>query len=118
MNLTSYADVQKYMTALMTSIISQSSGNSVQSDSQNNAPHGAFWSTLDYNDFVTGDVPNIGVPILVKSSSATSNIILALQGLPPFDGSQFQQMPADGPPFLTAAQIAPLAAWIDAGCPQ
>jgi hypothetical protein len=113
-----YAQLQAYLTQILTSNISSQTGSSEQDDAINNSPHGAFWSTLSYNDFVTGDVPNMGMPVLVKGSSAKSNIILALTGQPPFDGSQFSQMPADGPPFLTAAQIAPIAAWIDAGCPQ
>jgi hypothetical protein len=60
--------------------------------------------------------------VLVPGSSAQSNLILALRGAPgtPFDPASgvFGQMPGDGPPFLTAAQIQPIADWIDAGCPQ
>jgi hypothetical protein len=50
-----------------------------------------------YNNSVTGEaIPDF--PILTKGSGKTSNIILALSGLPPFDGSTFQQMPVNGPP--------------------
>jgi hypothetical protein len=118
MTITSYAQLQQYLTQILTSNISTKTGNTEQADSQNRAPHGAFWSTLAYNDFVNGNVPNVGVPILIKSNSAGSNLILALRGQAPFDGSTFPRMPADGPPFLTDAQIAPIAAWIDAGCPE
>jgi len=116
--ITSYTQLQQYLTQILTTNISAQTGNTEQSDSENQSPHGAFWSTLSYNDFVNGEVPNLGVPILVKSNSAKSNLILALGGQPPFDGSEFPQMPADGPPFLTDGQIAPIAAWIDAGCPE
>jgi hypothetical protein len=116
--ITSYVQLQQYLTQILTANISLQTGNTEESDSENTAPHGAFWNSLSYSDFVTGDVPNIGVPILVKSKSGASNLILALRGQAPFDGSQFERMPADGPPFLTEEQIAPIAAWIDAGCPQ
>jgi hypothetical protein len=93
------------------------------------APHKDFWSTMSYNDFVTGNVPNVldpttqkPIPILVKGNSAKSNIILALQGAPgtlfdPNSGA-FGQMPANGPPFFSASQIKAIAGWIDAGCPE
>jgi hypothetical protein len=113
-----YAELQQYLTAILTANISSQTGNTEQADSENQSPHGAFWNTLSYDDFVNGDVPNIGVPILVKGDSTQSNLILALRGEPPFDGSSFRRMPADGPPYLTAAHIAPIAAWIDRGCPK
>ena len=116
--ISSYAQFQQYLTKILTSNISTQTGNNEEQDSENQSPHGAFWNTLAYNDFVNGTVPNVGLPILVKGNSADSNFIKALRGQPPFDGSQFPQMPADGPPFLTDAQIAPMAAWIDAGCPE
>ncbi len=116
--ITSYAQLQQYLTQILTSNISSQTGNTEEADSENQSPHGAFWNTLSYSDFVTGNVPNVGIPILIKSNSAKSNIILALRGQAPFDGAEFPQMPADGPPYLTEQQIAPIAAWIDAGCPE
>jgi hypothetical protein len=47
-----------------------------------------------------------------------SNIIKALQGVAPFDGPIFPQMPADGPPFASNDQIQPLADWINRSCPK
>ena len=100
-----------------------------------NAPHHAFWISLTYEQFVNGCVPDPNgiaggppcvtdehgnpVQILTKGNSKTSNIILALSGLPPFDGppDPFKQMPDGSPPFAPD-QIAALAAWIDAGCPE
>ena len=124
-SLNSWADVQAFLTA---------NGGSASS-----APHQAFWETLTYDQFINHCVPDpngeAGGPpcitdqnpppppngqtyqILVPGHSGESNIILALSGLPPFDGSVFPQMPAGGP-YLTQAQIDELAAWIDKGCPQ
>jgi hypothetical protein len=91
------------------------------------APHGSFWTTMSYTDFVTGNVPNVTdqngnpVPVLVKGDSKQSNIILALRGEGPlFDPNTgiYGQMPANGPPFFTPAQIGQVADWIDAGCPN
>jgi len=117
-NITSYAQLQDFMTSIMKSNISSQSGQPEQTDAITQSPHGAFWATLSYNEFVNGEVPNMGIPILVKGDSKHSNLILALQGAPPFDGSEFDRMPADGPPWFTDDQIASIATWIDAGCPQ
>jgi hypothetical protein len=90
------------------------------------SPHKAFWRSLTYDQLVNGNVPGVTepktgqpIPILVKGDSAQSNLILALQGSGPlFSPDEFGQMPANGPPFFSADQIASIAAWIDAGCPQ
>ena len=120
--LKSWAEVQAFLTANASTAAS--------------APHQLFWKALTYDQFVNGNVPdhsgqwggppsitnppspgNPPVKILVKGKSAQSNIILALSGLAPFDGSVFNQMP-DGGPYLTQDQINQLAGWIDAGCPE
>lgn len=108
--LNSYADVQKNLNDLVTTLGSNIGG----------APHGAFWNTMTYQQFTTGNVPGVkgDWKVLEVSSSGKSNIILALRGDPPFDGSTFPQMPADGPPFASPEQIQPLADWIDKGCPN
>jgi hypothetical protein len=90
------------------------------------SPHKAFWMDLTYDQFVNGNVPSVTepetgkpIPILVKGNSEQSNLILALQGSGPlFSPNEFGQMPANGPPFFSPDQIASIAAWIDAGCPQ
>jgi outer membrane protein assembly factor BamB len=95
----------------------------------NQAPHKDFWATLSYDEFVTGNVPNVQdpntgkpMPILVKGDSSKSNLILALRGakgtLFDPDTGAIGRMPANGPPYFTAAQINAIAGWIDAGCPQ
>jgi hypothetical protein len=114
-----YSDLQQYIDSILTANGESPVGN----------PHQQFWDTLNYNQFITGNVPNVADPtsgqpmkILVVGNSKASNLILALQGaagtvFDPGTGT-FGQMPANGPPFFTAEQIAPIAAWIDAGCPN
>jgi hypothetical protein len=95
------------------------------------APHKGFWDTLNYAQFTTGNVPGVNFgpsppyPIIVQWNGAASNIVLALQGKGPlFDPNTgtFGQMPANANPpsmpYFTAAQVAPIAAWIDAKCPN
>jgi len=90
-------------------------------------PHKDFWD-LTYEQFTTGTVPHVVDPatnqpmkILVIGNSADSNLIMALRGTTgsPFDpaNGRIPRMPFGGP-FWTDDQIAPIAAWIDAGCPQ
>jgi hypothetical protein len=90
-------------------------------------PHLEFWLSLSYEDFVNGNVPGVKDPktnrpmkILEIGNSKASNLILALEGTKGtiFDpDGDFGPMPAIGPLF-TPEQIAPIAAWIDAGCPK
>jgi hypothetical protein len=121
--LNSYADVQKYLNNLV-AVLGSSIGR---------APHGAFWNSLSYEQFTSGNVPGgagvnrrpgdppnpVGTwKILVVGKPQDSNIIKALQGVAPFDGPIFPQMPADGPPFASKDQIQPLADWINRSCPK
>jgi hypothetical protein len=118
--LKSFAELQKLLNQVLT--------QNGQIRGVASAPHKSFWTTLSYNDFVTGNVPSVkdpatGVPlpILVKGDSRHSNLILALRGEGPlFDphAGTIGQMPANGPPMFTKEQIAAIAGWIDAGCPE
>jgi hypothetical protein len=87
------------------------------------APHGVFWrrgKTADeqYQAFVTGDAIS-GFPIIKKGDGANSNVILALSGAAPFDGSEFPQMPPTPPNVVLAAPIiAAIADWITKGAQQ
>jgi hypothetical protein len=86
------------------------------------APHGVFWhngATEDeqYQYFVTQDAIT-GFPIIKKGDGPNSNIVLALSGLLPFDGSEFSRMPIEGPPFLDQPTIDAISAWITAGAKQ
>jgi len=87
----------------------------------NQAPHGNMWergSTANdqYKNFVTGDAIS-GFKILIPGNGDGSNIILALRGEAPFDGSEFPRMPAGGP-YLDSDTITAIAAWITAGATQ
>jgi hypothetical protein len=108
--LNTYADVQKYLNDLVTALGCNIGGS----------PHKAFWNNMTYQQFTTGAVPSVRGNWLVLQigSPDTSNIIMALRGVAPFDGSTFNQMPADGPPFATPDQIQPLADWIQNNCPN
>ena len=120
LDLKSFADVQRLLRQILT--------ENGQIRGVASAPHKSFWTTLSYHDFVTGNVPNVSdpatgrpLPILVKGDSAHSNLILSLQGRGPLfdsDTGTIGPMPANGPPMFTDAQIALIAAWIDAGCPE
>lgn len=117
MTITSYAGLAAFITKVLT--------DNHQINSVRNAPHKDFWNTMSYQDFTTGNVPNVtdgGNPlrILIPGNSQASTIVHALQGTGIFDpntGSQ-DRMPANGPPFFTDAQIQEIAGWIDANCPQ
>jgi hypothetical protein len=67
--LTSFAAVQAFLTQVITQ-----NGNEISS-----AKHKAFWNTLNYTQFTTGNVPNVSPPvrILIPKNSAQSNIIMA-----------------------------------------
>jgi hypothetical protein len=90
------------------------------------APHGVFWNTLTYDEFINGDVPGVpGFKILEVGNAAGSNIIMALSGTPntPFDpnSGNIGQMPQPTPPYNAAAPtqtdvIAALTDWINNGC--
>jgi hypothetical protein len=114
--LNSYADVQQFITQVLT----QNGDMGIVGGS----PHRAFWTTLTYDQFVNGNVPNVldpnsgqPLPILVKGHSAQSNLINALLGQGPIfgPGGSIVQMPENGTPF-SPDQIASIAAWIDNGC--
>jgi hypothetical protein len=115
--LGSFAAVQQFITQVLT--------QNGDIGKLGGSPHGAFWNTT-YNQFVTGNVPNVDdpntgqpMPILVNGNSAQSNLIIALLGIGPIFGGNgpIGQMPEGGTPF-TLDQIKSIAAWIDNGCPQ
>ena len=81
--------------------------------------HGAFWRTLDRDGFVNKSV--FGIPLIVKNAAGNfdpdlSNLVLALEAKPPFDGSSFPRMPV-GFPAVPQAQINEIRNWISGGCP-
>ncbi|HTZ66562.1 MAG TPA: hypothetical protein VMB83_03670 [Roseiarcus sp.] len=115
MALASFADVKNFINSVLT--------QNKEAAGAAGSRHGSFWSNLTYQQFTTGNVPSVDppVPILVIGNSAQSNLILALKGTGPlFDNNTgtYGQMPANGPPWFTDAQIAEVASWIDSGCPE
>jgi hypothetical protein len=101
---------------------------STNSDLPVKGPHKQFWDNLTYEQFTTGSVPGVVDPntnqpmkILVVGDSRASNLIWALSGAPGtvFDPAHGRIGPMpEGGTLFTPDQIAPIAAWIDAGCPQ
>jgi hypothetical protein len=108
-----YADVQAGLDAF----VSQAGVNI------DGAPHGAFWQSMSYTDFTTGDIPNVSSggpwPVLVIGHSDQSNIIQILEGIGAA-AKKFGRMPRPRPPYdpEQSETITELAAWIDAGCPN
>ena len=108
-----YADVQAGLDAFVNQAGVNISG----------APHGAFWQSMDYTEFTTGDIPNVlsggPWPVLVIGHSDQSNIIQILSGIGAAK-KRFGQMPRPRPPYDPEQSdlITALAAWIDADCPN
>lgn len=107
--LNSYQDVQSLFNDFITA-------NSINMD---RAPHGAFWNSMSYDEFVNGNVP--GLPIAVKNlisgNAADSNLIKILKGSLTVAGRTFRRMPGGGP-YFSDDMVAALADWIDRGCPN
>ena len=85
-----YADILNYLTAIMNKETNPISGS----------PHGEWWSGLSYNDFVSGQVPNLGVPIMNSSNPLQSAFYVILTNTNGYQG--MPQMPYGGP-FITDA---------------
>jgi hypothetical protein len=91
-----YADILNYLTA-----IANKANNPIDG-----SPHGTWWSGLSYNDFKTGQVTNLGIPIMDSSNPLQSNFYVILTN--PNGCQGFNQMPGGGPtppagPFITDA---------------
>jgi len=114
-----FKDVQAYLDA-----IAAKNGGIAAS------PHGAFWQTV-YTTFTTGQVPNVGVPIMDTAHPLQSPFFVILTDPNGFQG--IPQMPAGGP-FITDRGyqvaladgtmisgkdiIANLTDWLSHGYPQ
>lgn len=77
--------------------------------------HGTFWRGVTRDQFVAEMV--FEHPLIVVGQGGDSNLVKALKGIEPFDGSEFRRMPAGRPP-VPADQIAFIERWIDDGCPE
>jgi hypothetical protein len=102
-------------------------------------PHSAFWRQtgdydVDYKRFTTGNVPNVGVPIMNRAAGKelTSNFYVILTDPYGLRNEDLEQMPAGGPCItdpgyqvkvngttMTGQQIKDaLAAWLTNGFPK
>lgn len=117
--INSYAELQQYL------------DNFLQTNNETpvGPPHKAFWDTMLYKDFISGNVPGINPPvkILVVGNGLGSNLVQALMGVGPlFDpnSGKYGQMPANGPPYFQDAGptpgplVQPIIDWINNGCPE
>jgi hypothetical protein len=77
--------------------------------------HGNFWRNKTRDQFVATKV--FGQQLLIVGQGSNSNLVKALSGGSPFDGSQYPQMPVGYDP-VAAAQIDIIRQWIDDGCPD
>jgi hypothetical protein len=76
--------------------------------------HGNFWRNKTRDQFVGLTV--LSKKLLVVGDSASSNLVKALRGLTPFDGTFAPRMPVGYNP-VPDPQIKQIADWIDANCP-
>src|SRR6266850_316102 len=83
--------------------------------------HGAFWRGLTRDQFVQKRV--FGQALIAVGKGDESNLVKALKGEAPFGsdsgtpGARFRRMPA-GRTAVSAAEVAEIKGWIDAGCPE
>jgi hypothetical protein len=102
-----------------------------------NSPHGVFWRQTgnyanDYKLFVTGQVPNVGLPIMDAKTPLNSNFFVILTNPNGLSGPGIPQMPEGGPYVtdagysalvnnvtMTGTQIvAAMTSWLNSGFPQ
>lgn len=101
-----YADVQTMFTQYV----------ALNAVNINNSPHKNFWATMTYDQFTTGNVPNVGVKILECGNSAKSNLVQILSGSITAGGG-IAEMPAGGP-YFPEEQVKSFAKWVDNGCKE
>ncbi len=77
--------------------------------------HGNFWRNKTRDQFVTLKV--FGRQLLVLGKADDSNLIKALRGQAPFDGSELPRMPVGLDP-VPDKQIEVIRQWINDGCPD
>jgi len=115
-----YADITGYLTAIM-------KNDNVPIDQ---SPHGEWW-LISYQEFTTGQVPNVGIPIMDTTNPLQSAFYVILTDPNGFQG--IPQMPEQGPFItdpgytatladgtkITGAQIAAnIKSWLENGFPQ
>jgi len=115
-----YADITGYLTAIMKN----------DNASIDQSPHGEWW-LISYTQFTTGQVPNVGIPIMDTNNPLQSAFYVILTDPNGFQG--IPQMPEQGPFItdasytatladgtkITGAQIAAnMKSWLENGFPQ
>jgi hypothetical protein len=116
-----YADILDYLTAIMKK----------EKNPIDDSPHGEWWSGLSHDDFVNGQVPNVGVPIMDSSNPLQSAFYVILTNTSGYQG--IPQMP-DGGPYITDADYsatlpdgtaisgatiaANIKSWLEGGFPE
>lgn len=78
--------------------------------------HGASWRGKTRDQFL--ELSIFGRKLIKLGDPENSNLILALKGEAPFDGSSFKRMPSGGRPPVPDQEIELLANWIRQGCPE
>jgi hypothetical protein len=112
MPINSYQDLQNALNSALQQKSSQTGNPEI--DDVNNAPHKAFWNTMSYDEFMTQNILGVNVLAVVKGDPDQSNLIQVLNGT----SQNFDQMPANGPPYLSNDLINDIAQWIKNGCPK
>jgi hypothetical protein len=100
-----FADVQDMLDA----VLAKSTWAQGEMPPLNPQPHGAFWRQTgnydqDYTAFTTGDVPNIGIPIMntTPGQELQSNFFVILTNPNGLPNDGIPQMPGGpGGPFIT-----------------
>jgi hypothetical protein len=89
------------------------------------APHGVFWHSLTYQQFITQNVPGVtsgNYKILEVGNAAASNIMIVLTGMPANAPvlEDVGMMPQPNPPYNPeqATIVAQLTDWINRNCPN
>jgi hypothetical protein len=115
-----YADITGYLTAIMNN----------DNASIDQSPHGQWW-LISYQEFTTGQVPNVGVQIMDTTNPLQSAFYVILTDPNGYQG--IPQMPEQGPFITDAGYTATLAdgtkisgaqiaanikSWLENGFPQ
>lgn len=100
---TSFLEVQKWL------------DEAVGGSSVDIGRHGPFWRGKTRDEFVGMEV--YGRKLIALGNGSASNLVLALRGLDPFDGTTYPRMPIGMDP-MPSERIDKIEGWITDGCPK
>jgi hypothetical protein len=100
-NGTTFLEVQKWL------------DEAVGGPSADVGTHGPFWRGKTRDEFVGMQI--YGRRLIVLGNGPASNLVVALRGLDPFDGTTYPQMPAGMDP-MPSERIDKIERWITDGC--